>query len=59
MRRRGNQANRSIEETLNIGWGLLAMLPRNELKRIRDDMLDKYLHDNTIEENGDSAGEAE
>ena len=55
----GYQANRSIEETLNIGWGLLAMLPRNELKRIRDDMLDKYLHDNTIEESGDSAGEAE
>ncbi len=50
----GYQANRPIEETLNIGWGLLAMLPRNELKRIRDDMLDKYLHDNTIEEDDDS-----
>ena len=52
----GYQANRTIEETLDIGWGLLAMLPRNELKRIRDDMLDQYLHDNTIEE-GQSAGE--
>ena len=51
----GYQANRSIEETLNIGWGLLAMLPRNELKRIRDDMLDKYLHDNTLEENDGSS----
>lgn len=30
--------------------GCLALLPRNELKRIRDDMLDKYLHDNTVEE---------
>jgi V/A-type H+-transporting ATPase subunit B len=54
----GYQANRTIEETLDIGWGLLAMLPRNELKRIRDDMLDKYLHDNTIEENNVS-GEVE
>lgn len=39
----GYQANRSIEETLDIGWKLLAMLPRAELKRIRDDMLDQYL----------------
>ncbi|HNW85826.1 MAG TPA: V-type ATP synthase subunit B [Candidatus Limiplasma sp.] len=54
----GYQANRSIEETLNIGWGLLAMLPRNELKRIRDDMLNKYLHDNTLEEN-DASSEVE
>ncbi len=39
----GYQANRSIEDTLTLGWELLGMLPRNELKRIRDDMLDKYL----------------
>ncbi len=40
----GYQDNRSIQETLDLGWGLLSMLPRTELKRIRDDMLDKYLH---------------
>ncbi|MEG0741955.1 MAG: V-type ATP synthase subunit B [Clostridia bacterium] len=40
----GYQANRSIDETLDLGWALLNMLPRTELKRIRDDMLDKYLH---------------
>ncbi len=39
----GYQTNRSIEDTLQIGWKLLAMLPRSELKRIRDDMLDRYL----------------
>ena len=39
----GYGTNRSIEETLNLGWKLLAMLPRSEHKRIRDDMLDKYL----------------
>ena len=38
----GYETNRSIEETLDIGWKLLAMLPRGELKRIRDDMLDEY-----------------
>ena len=38
----GYDANRSIEETLDIGWQLLAILPRSELKRIKDDMLDKY-----------------
>ena len=54
----GYQANRSIEETLNLGWGLLSMLPRNELKRIRDDMLDRYLHDNSIDEPEATNGEA-
>ncbi len=39
----GYRTNRSIQETLEIGWKLLAMLPRSELKRIRDDMLDQYL----------------
>ncbi len=39
----GYDTNRSIEETLNLGWELLSILPRAELKRIRDDMLDKYL----------------
>jgi vacuolar-type H+-ATPase subunit B/Vma2 len=34
------------------------MLPRNELKRIRDDMLDKYLHDNTLDEVADGEGDA-
>ncbi|MDT2828865.1 MAG: V-type ATP synthase subunit B [Enterococcus viikkiensis] len=39
----GFYENRSIEETLDLGWELLAMLPRTELKRIKDDMLDEYL----------------
>ena len=38
----GYEADRSIEETLDIGWDLLRMLPRSELKRISDAMLDKY-----------------
>lgn len=38
----GYDANRSIEETLDIGWKLLHILPRSELKRIKDDMLDEF-----------------
>ena len=39
----GYYTNRTIEETLNIGWQVLSILPRTELKRIRDEYLDKYL----------------
>lgn len=39
----GNYTNRTIEETLDLGWELLSILPRTELKRIKDDMLDEYL----------------
>ncbi|MDE6401507.1 MAG: V-type ATP synthase subunit B, partial [Clostridiales bacterium] len=38
----GFNANRSIEETLDIGWKLLKILPRSELKRIRDEYLDEF-----------------
>ena len=38
----GFSANRSIEETLELGWSLLRMLPRGELKRISDKLLDEY-----------------
>ncbi len=39
----GYDENRSIEDTLDLGWELLSMLPRAELKRIKPEMLDKYL----------------
>ena len=38
----GYKADRSIEETLAIGWKLLRILPRAELKRIKDEFLDNY-----------------
>ena len=34
--------NRTIDQTLDLGWKLLSILPRSELKRIGDDMLDRY-----------------
>lgn len=39
----GYDSDRSIIETLDIGWELLAALPRFELKRVRDEYIEKYL----------------
>lgn len=38
----GFENNRSIEDTLEIGWELLKLLPRSELRRIREEYLVKY-----------------
>ena len=38
----GYRTDRSIQETLDIGWELLHILPRGELKRIKDEYLDEY-----------------
>ena len=38
----GYDTDRTIEETLDIGWELLRILPRSELKRINDKWLDEY-----------------
>ena len=41
----GFRTDRTIEQTLDIGWKLLRILPKSELKRIRDEYLEKYLAD--------------
>ncbi len=38
----GFYENRDIEETLEIGWKLLSILPRSELKRIKPEFIEKY-----------------
>ncbi|MCI1476763.1 MAG: V-type ATP synthase subunit B, partial [Eubacterium sp.] len=38
----GNDTDRSIEETLDLGWDLLKILPKSELKRIDDKLIEKY-----------------
>jgi V/A-type H+-transporting ATPase subunit B len=38
----GPDENRSIEQTLDLGWELLGILPRSELKRIKPEYIDKY-----------------
>lgn len=45
----GFETNRSITETLDLGWKLLSILPKSELKRIKDAYIEKYLPKN----NGD------
>lgn len=39
----GFDGNRSIEETLQVGWELLSILPVTELKRIKEEYIEKYL----------------
>ncbi len=39
----GQNTDRSIEETLTIGWELLSILPVSELKRIKLEYIEKYL----------------
>jgi V/A-type H+-transporting ATPase subunit B len=39
----GNETNRSIEETLDLGWELLSILPKSELKRIKPELIEKYM----------------
>lgn len=39
----GEEEDRTIEETLNLGWELLSLLPRAELKRVSDAFIEKYL----------------
>ena len=48
----GEYENRTIEETLDLGWKLLSVFPREELKRVRDEYLDKYLPKTEEKEEG-------
>jgi V/A-type H+-transporting ATPase subunit B len=41
----GEKENRSIDQTLDIGWQVLASLPREELLRVNQEFLEKYLPD--------------
>jgi V/A-type H+/Na+-transporting ATPase subunit B len=49
----GEDENRDIEKSLSIGWETLAMLPVNELKRIKDEYIEKYLPKSSDEEDKD------
>jgi V/A-type H+-transporting ATPase subunit B len=41
--RQDEYENRSIEQTLSLGWELLKILPRSELKRVKDDQVARYM----------------
>lgn len=38
----GYETNRTIEETLDLGWDLLGILPKSELKRIKDEYIEEF-----------------
>jgi V/A-type H+-transporting ATPase subunit B len=48
--RQGADDNRTIEETIQIGWDLLTLLPKPELKRIRQEYIDKYYPEKSEEQ---------
>ncbi len=50
----GKEDNRSITETLDLGWDLLSVLPREELDRVDTKILDKYYHSAEVFENTDA-----
>ena len=38
----GFYEDRTIEETLDLGWELLSILPKSEMKRIKPELIEKY-----------------
>lgn len=40
--KQGYNENRSIDQSLDLGWKLLSLLPRSELDRVDDELLDKF-----------------
>jgi V/A-type H+-transporting ATPase subunit B len=59
--RQGDAEDRSIEQTLDLGWELMAALPRSELKRVSDEHLRKYMPKTTRTQEGvtGSAGQGQ
>ncbi len=41
--KQGGDENRTIEETLALGWELLEILPLSELKRVKREQIERYL----------------
>ena len=41
-----NDEDRAIQETLDLGWKLLSILPKSELKRVKEEFIPKYLPEN-------------
>ncbi|EJN59600.1 ATP synthase subunit B [Halogranum rubrum] len=46
----GFDTDRTIDETLDIGWNLLSMFPKSELNRVDEELIEKYYHEDETEE---------
>lgn len=53
----GYNENRSIEETLDLGWELLKILPKSELKRIKPEFIEKYYPEDEDKDEEDKKAE--
>ncbi|WP_049901829.1 V-type ATP synthase subunit B [Halococcus agarilyticus] len=51
----GFDTNREIEETLDIGWELLSTLPKTELNRIDEDLIEEHYREDVATEAGDES----
>ncbi|MFB6244358.1 MAG: V-type ATP synthase subunit B [Halobaculum sp.] len=45
----GYDTNREIEDTLDIGWDLLSLLPKAELNRVDEELIEEYYQDDAVE----------
>ena len=52
--RQGQQEDRTLEQTLELGWALLSILPRGELDRVSDKELDAHYHEGAFEALGEA-----
>ena len=46
----GTDTNRDIDETLELGWDLLSMLPKDALNRIDEELIEEHYREETAEE---------
>ena len=53
----GDETDRDVEETLDIGWELLSMLPKEELNRVDEEEIERYYHEDGAGEESDEASE--
>jgi len=51
----GEYENRSIEQTLEIGWDIVSLLPRDELHRVTDELLKDHYRENVADEAEEAA----
>jgi V/A-type H+-transporting ATPase subunit B len=55
--RQSKDEDRTIQETLDLGWELLSILPTSELKRVKDEFIEKYLPSEKTEEETEATEE--
>ena len=55
----GSEANRSVDETLDIGWELVSMLDKAYLNRIDEDLIEQYYHEDVSAGEDDEEGETD